>query len=70
VRYFHLDAESPELQVMRLLVELCAQVVGAEEGSLLAIDHAQEPPRELILAMTVGSRQSRGDADRSARPAR
>jgi hypothetical protein len=58
VRYFDLDAESPELQVMRLLVELCGQVVGAEEGSLLVVDHTQDPPRELIFAMTVGSRQS------------
>jgi hypothetical protein len=58
VRYFDLDAESPELQVMRLLVELSGQVVGAEEGSLLVVDHTQDPPRELIFAMTVGSRQS------------
>jgi GAF domain-containing protein len=58
MRYFDLDAESPELQVMRLLVELCGQVVGAEEGSLLVVDHSQDPPRELIFAMTVGSRQS------------
>jgi hypothetical protein len=58
VRYFDLDVESPELQVMRLLVELCGQVVGAEEGSLLVVDHAQDPPRELIFAMTVGNRQS------------
>ena len=58
MRYFDLGAESPELQVMRLLVELCGQVVGAEEGSLLVVDHTQDPPRELIFAMTVGSRQS------------
>jgi GAF domain-containing protein len=58
MRYFDLDAESPELQVMRLLVELCGQVVGAEEGSLLVVDHTQDPPRELVFAMTVGSRQS------------
>jgi len=58
MRYFDLDAESPELQVLRLLVELCAQVVGAEEGSLLIVDQTQDPPRELIFAMTVGSRQS------------
>jgi GAF domain-containing protein len=58
MRYFDLDAESPELQVMRLLVELCGQVVGAEEGSLLVVDHSQDPPRELIFAMTVGSRES------------
>ena len=58
MRYFDLGAESPELQVMRLLVELCGQVVGAEEGSLLVVDHSQDPPCELIFAMTVGSRQS------------
>jgi len=58
MRYLDLDVESPELRVMRLLVELCGQVVGAEEGSLLVVDHAQDPPRELIFAMTVGSRQS------------
>jgi GAF domain-containing protein len=58
MRYFDLDVESPELQVMRLLVELCGQVVGAEEGSLLVVDRTQDPPRELIFAMTVGSRQS------------
>jgi len=58
MRHFDLDADSPELQVMRLLVELCAQVVGAEEGSLLVVDHSQDPPRELVFAMTVGSRQS------------
>jgi hypothetical protein len=51
---------------MRLLVELCGQVVGAEEGSLLVVDHAQDPPRELIFAMTVGS-GSRRDAERAAR---
>ena len=58
MRYLDIDTESPELQVMRLLVELCGQVVGAEEGSLLVVDHGQDPPRELIFAMTVGSRQS------------
>lgn len=58
MRYLDLDAEGPELQVMRLLVELSGQVVGAEEGSLLVVDHTQYPPRELIFAMTVGNRQS------------
>jgi hypothetical protein len=33
-------------------------VVGAEEGSLLVVDDAQDPPRELIFVMTVGSQQS------------
>lgn len=49
---------SPERAVLRLLVELAAQVVGAAEGSLLVVDRSQDPPRELVFAMTVGSRES------------
>ena len=51
-------AASPERAVLRLLVELAAQVVGAAEGSLLVVDRSQDPPRELVFAMTVGSRSS------------
>jgi GAF domain-containing protein len=46
---------SPEAQVLRLLVELGAQVVGAEEGSLLVAD---EKRGDLVFAMTVGGAAS------------
>lgn len=43
---------SPEAAVLRLLVELGAQVVGASEGSLLVFDVASD---DLVFAITVGS---------------
>jgi GAF domain-containing protein len=57
-RYLGIAAESPEQAVLRVLVELSAQVVGASEGSLLVVDREQRPPRDLVFAMTVGSRAS------------
>jgi hypothetical protein len=53
-----LAPRSPEGAVLRLLIELCAQVVGAEEGSLLVLDRGESPPQELVFAMTVGSPES------------
>jgi GAF domain-containing protein len=53
--YLGLARRSPEEAVLRLLVELGAQFVGAEEGSLLAYD---ERRRDLVFAMTVGDRAS------------
>jgi transcriptional regulator with GAF, ATPase, and Fis domain len=47
--------KSSEESVLRLLVELGAQSVGAEEGSLLVLDPAA---KELVFAMTVGSATS------------
>jgi GAF domain-containing protein len=51
-----IDEEAP---VLRLLIELCAQFVGAEEGSLLVVDGADDPPQALVFAMTVGSPESK-----------
>jgi len=53
--YLRVSRRSPEEQVLRLLIELGAQFVGAEEGSLLVLD---EKSNELVFAMTVGSRSS------------
>jgi GAF domain-containing protein len=53
-----LPPRSPEAAVLRLLIELCAQVIGAEEGSLLVLDRGESPPRDLVFAMTVGSSES------------
>jgi len=50
-----LASDGPEAAVLRLLIELCAQVVGASEGSLLVVDDSEDPPRNLRFAMTVGS---------------
>lgn len=49
--YLGITRDSPEEQVMTLLIELGAQVVGAQEGSLLVVDEATQ---ELVFAMTVG----------------
>jgi GAF domain-containing protein len=48
----------PEHEVLRLLIELCAQFVGAAEGSLLLLDREEDPPTSLVFAMTVGSGES------------
>jgi GAF domain-containing protein len=50
--YYGVAAQSSEASVLRLIVELGAQVVGADEGSLLVLDAGA---RELVFAMTVGS---------------
>ncbi len=49
--FLAISPKSNEEQVLRLLIELGAQFVGASEGSLLVLD-----PRanELVFAMTVG----------------
>lgn len=47
--------QSPEEQVLRLLIELGAQFAGAGEGSLLVLDEAGG---ELVFAMTAGSSSS------------
>ena len=59
-RHLGIPPKSPEQAVLQLLIELAAQVVGAEEGSLLVLDRSQQPPRELVFAMTVGSGESEG----------
>jgi len=53
--YIGISYKSPEEKVLRLLIELGTQVVGAQEGSLLVLD---EKEGELVFAMTVGSRSS------------
>jgi sigma-B regulation protein RsbU (phosphoserine phosphatase) len=50
--YLGISYQSPEDKVLRLLIELGGQFVGAEEGSLLVLD---DEARELVFAMTVGS---------------
>ncbi len=49
--YLGIARESPEEKVLTLLIELGAQFVGAQEGSLLVVDEATQ---ELVFAMTVG----------------
>lgn len=53
--YLAIAPQSPEEAVLRLLIELGIQVVGADEGSLLVLDEAAG---DLVFAMTVGSRGS------------
>jgi GAF domain-containing protein len=49
--YLAIAPQSPEEAVLRLLIELGIQVVGADEGSLLVLD---ETAGDLVFAMTVG----------------
>ena len=49
--YLAIAPKSPEELVLRLLIELGAQVVSAQEGSLLVYDPAKN---DLVFAMTVG----------------
>jgi GAF domain-containing protein len=53
--YLAIAPQSPEEAVLRLLIELGIQVVGADEGSLLVLDEAAGA---LVFAMTVGGRGS------------
>jgi GAF domain-containing protein len=53
--YLAIAPQSAEGAVLRLLIELGIQVVGADEGSLLVLDPSTE---ELVFAMTVGDRSS------------
>lgn len=55
-----LPERSAEQAILQLLIELAAQVVGAEEGSLLVLDRSQGPPGDLVFALTVGSSESEG----------
>jgi GAF domain-containing protein len=57
-RQLGLAPGDPEPGILRLLIELAAQVVGAHEGSLLVLDGSEDPPRHLLFAMTVGSHES------------
>ena len=50
-----IDPQSSEERVLRLLIELGAQIVGAAEGSLLAYDPTTS---ELVFMMTVGGAQT------------
>jgi GAF domain-containing protein len=49
--YLGIAHESPEEKVLSLLIELGAQFVGVQDGSLLVVDEASN---ELVFAMTVG----------------
>lgn len=49
--YLGIAPRSNEEDVLRLLIQLGAQVVGAEEGSLLVLDDDQD---SLVFAMVVG----------------
>ena len=51
--YLGISCESAEERVLKLLIELGAQFVGATEGSLLVLDEEQG---DLVFAMTVGDR--------------
>jgi GAF domain-containing protein len=53
--YLGITGTGQEGMILRLLIELGAQVVGAEEGSLLVLD---EKRQELVFAMTIGSQLS------------
>ena len=53
--YLAIAPRSAEEHVLRLLIELGAQVVGASEGSLLVYD---EPAKELVFALTVGGAEN------------
>ena len=53
--YLGISGSSQEGMILRLLIELGAQIVGAQEGSLLVLD---EKRHELVFAMTVGSKSS------------
>jgi GAF domain-containing protein len=50
--YLGISGTGQEGRVLRLLIELGAQVVGADEGSLLVLDDKRQ---ELVFAMTIGS---------------
>lgn len=54
--YLGITQESPEEKVLTLLIELGAQFVGAQEGSLLVVDKATD---ELVFAMTIGREAGR-----------
>jgi hypothetical protein len=53
--YLGILPQTPEAEVLRLLIQTGAQIVGAEEGSLLVLD---EDTNDLRFAMTVGSEES------------
>ena len=53
--YLAIAPKSPEEHVLRLLIELGAQVVSAQEGSLLVYDPTKN---DLVFAMTVGGADS------------
>ncbi|MBI5684073.1 MAG: GAF domain-containing protein [Verrucomicrobia bacterium] len=53
--YLGISSKTPEEAVLRLLIEMGAQFVGAEEGSLLVFD---ERKKDLVFAMTIGSDES------------
>jgi len=53
--YLAIAPRSAEEHVLRLLIELGAQVVGASEGSLLVYD---ESAQELVFALTVGGAEN------------
>jgi transcriptional regulator with GAF, ATPase, and Fis domain len=55
--YLDISYKSPEKQILKILIELGAQVVGAEEGSLLVHD---KEGGDLVFAMTVGGESSEG----------
>jgi GAF domain-containing protein len=56
-RYLAILPQTPEERILRLLVQLGMDITHADEGSLLVLD---QPSRELVFAMTIGSRESDG----------
>ncbi|MHC5010184.1 MAG: GAF domain-containing protein [Planctomycetota bacterium] len=53
--YLGISELSPEGAVLRLLIQLGVQVVGADEGSLLVLDEKNE---ELVFAMTTAGEET------------
>jgi GAF domain-containing protein len=53
--YLGIVPRTPEAAVLRLLVELGVECMGADEGSLLVLDRKK---KQLVFAMTVGSAAS------------
>jgi GAF domain-containing protein len=50
-RYLSILPQTPEEKILRLLIEVGREIVGADEGSLLVFDESRQ---ELVFAMTVG----------------
>ena len=50
-RYLSILPQTPEEKILRLLIEVGREIVGADEGSLLVFDESKQ---ELVFAMTVG----------------
>ena len=53
--YLGILPQTSEAEILRLLIQTGAQIVDAEEGSLLVVDEESD---DLRFAMTVGSEES------------